>query len=362
MKSVFTIYIAILLLAPLAALPADEAETMPFHKGGDISMLTQFEKEGLVFKEQGKPVDLIRVMMRHGCNTFRVRLFVNPNGTGDTIQDLNYMITLGKRVKDAGARFLLDFHYSDTWADPGHQATPAAWKDLSFVELEKKVEDYTLDVMTKCREAGCPPDLVQIGNEIQTGIMKPLGDYQKDGSGWKQYGLLLSAGVRGVERSDVPARIVIHAQNGGNARAIDSFCQRLQELQVHYDILALSFYCEWQGVPANLVKTLEAAAAFGKPILVAEVAYPWKGDRKGYREKAENFPYPFTPAGQRDFLAEILRIVRCAPKGLGRGVIWWHPESVKFDNRRVWKGGTCALFDDQGVVLPALAAFREDAK
>lgn len=129
---------------------------LPFYKGGDISMITQFEKEGLVLKEQGKPVDLIHVMMRDGCNTFRVRLFVNPNGDGGTVQDLNYVIALGQRIKQAGGLFLLDIHYSDTWASPAHQETPAAWQHLSFGELERKVEDYTLDVMVKCKAAVRP--------------------------------------------------------------------------------------------------------------------------------------------------------------------------------------------------------------
>ena len=334
----------------------------PFCKGGDISMITAFEKAGLVFKENGKPVELIPVMRRHGCNTFRVRLFVNPNGVTETIQDLDYVIALGKRIKAAGGLFMLDFHYSDTWADPGHQAVPAAWKNLPFEELEKKVETYTLEAMTKCKEAGCPPDLVQIGNEIQNGIMKPLGGWQENGGGWKPYGRLLNAGARGVRRSGVPARIIIHGENGGQAKSIENFCRRLQECQVDYDILGLSFYCEWQGKPANLKTALAAAATFGKPIIVVETAYDWKGDKAWYKEKAENFPYPLTPAGQRDFLAEILQIVRNTPNGLGQGVIWWHPESVKFGKPRVWKNGACALFDDQGEVLPALSAFKENAK
>ena len=192
-----------------------ESEVLPFYKGGDISMITRFEKEGLVLKEKGKPVDLFKVMMRHGCNTFWVRLFVNPNGKGGVIQDLDYVIALGKRMKGERALFMLDFHYSDTWADPGHQHVPAAWKDLSFDGLEKKVEVYTRDVLQKCKKAGCSPDLVQIGNEIQTGIMKPFGEYRKDGGGWGPYGRLLNAGVRGARGSGVPAKIIIHSHAGG---------------------------------------------------------------------------------------------------------------------------------------------------
>jgi len=334
----------------------------PFYKGGDISMIAQFEKDGLVLKERGQPVDLVKAMLRHGCNTFRVRLFVNPNGKDGTIQNLDYVIALGQRIKNAGGLFLLDFHYSDTWADPGHQAIPAAWKDLALADLVKQVEFYTLDVMTKCQAAGCPPDLVQVGNEIDTGILKPLGDYQKDGTGWQQFGQLVNAGVRGVRRSGLPAQIIIHSASGGHASAVERFCQRLQEYRVDYDILGLSFYSEWQGLPANLTETLAVAATFGKPIIVVEVAYPWKGDKQWYNEKAANFPYPFTPEGQRDFLAEIIRIVRAAPKGLGRGVIWWYPEAVKCGAQRVWKDGACALFDDRGEMLPALAVFGEESQ
>lgn len=352
MKFTLTLFIVVAsLMASLGPLRA-----APFYQGGDISMLSQVEKEGVVFKDAGKAGDLIQLMRRHGCNTFRVRLFVNPNGQGGTIQDLPYVLALGKRIKTAGGLLLLDLHYSDTWADPKNQQTPAAWEKLALAPLEKQVENYTREVLAQCRAAGCAPDVVQIGNEIQSGILKPLGGYQQD-TAWKQYGQLLRAGVRGAKASGVAAKIMIHAENGGKAAAIANFCQRLKDCQVEYDLLGLSFYCEWQGTPANLAKTLAAAAPFGKPVVVVEVAYPWRGD-KAREPKAENYPYPFTPEGQRDFLKEVVRIVRAAPNGLGQGVVWWFPESVKIPNQHTWKGGSCALFDDHGEALPAWSAFE----
>jgi len=331
-----------------------------FYKGGDISMLTRYEKEGFKVTENGEPADTIKVMMKYGCNVFRVRKFVNPNGKEDVIQDLPYVIGLGKRIKDAGGQFLLDLHYSDTWADPGRQDVPEAWKSLTFEQLEKQVEEYTLDAMTKCKEAGCPPDLVQVGNEINTGIMNPFGAFDKDGRNWTNYGRLLRAGVRGVKRSGVPAKIIIHTSHGGKPQGVTSFIKRLKDHKVEYDYLGLSFYCEWQGALTNLEMTLKAAAEHGKPIIVVEVAYPWKGKKELLKDNTDSFLHPLTPAGQRDFLKDAIKIVRETPNGLGRGVIWWHPESVKYGDRKVWKGGSCALFDNQGEVLPALKAFAEE--
>lgn len=160
-------------VSPAAAAPGTGA----FLMGGDVSLLPSLESAGIVYRDDAGPADLLQIMARHGCNTFRVRLFVDPDGRGAVVQDLAYVIGLGRRIKQAGAVLLLDIHYSDTWADPGHQDTPEAWRGLSLPRLGARVEAYTADVMERMKVAGCLPDIVQLGNEVTAGFLGP-----RDGS------------------------------------------------------------------------------------------------------------------------------------------------------------------------------------
>ena len=150
-----------------------------FLLGADISMLARLEQRGAIYREDGKPQDAIHVFTHHGWNCFRLRLFVDPNGQGGVVNSLDYTRVLARRIKDAGATFILDIHYSDTWADPQHQVKPAAWKDLPFEALEKKVHDYTESVIAQLKSDGCLPQIVQIGNEITPGMLWPDGQLLK---------------------------------------------------------------------------------------------------------------------------------------------------------------------------------------
>ena len=138
-------------------------------------MLARVEQRGGVYVDNGKPNDAITIFTHHGWNCFRLRLFVNPNGQGGVVNSLEYTRTLARRIKASGATFVLDIHYSDTWADPQHQVTPAAWKDQDFETLEKTVQDYTSSVIADLRQNNALPDIVQIGNEITPGMLWPLG-------------------------------------------------------------------------------------------------------------------------------------------------------------------------------------------
>ena len=143
--------------------------------GGDISMLPKYEEAGVVYKDKsGNTVsDVIAFFKQEGLNAMRVRLFVDPSKDNDkaVCQDIEYVKKLGKRIKDAGMKFMLDFHYSDTWADPGKQWTPDAWKSLSDTELAQKVYDYTKDCLQQLKSAGAEPDMIQTGNEISYGML-----------------------------------------------------------------------------------------------------------------------------------------------------------------------------------------------
>jgi arabinogalactan endo-1,4-beta-galactosidase len=342
---------------------ADGATTKPFLFGGDISMLTKIEALGGVFREDGEPDDPLAIFRRNGFNIARLRLFVNPNHQNAVVNDLPYTLALARRVKAARMQFLLDIHYSDTWADPGHQTKPAAWKDLDFDALVKKVHSYTSDVLDACQRNGTPPDMVQIGNEIRPGFLWPDGKLYGDSPGspeerWERFARLLKAGIAAARSAEGSPRVMIHIDKGGKSAATKRFFTGLQEHEVDFDVIGLSYYPWWHGSMADVRKNLhETARAFGKDIVVVETAYPYRGERWA---KEPNMAWPISPEGQRAFLSELVAVVRGVPDDRGIGVVWWYPESLPVKGLHVWRGGSNALFDSDGNALPALGVLRKE--
>jgi arabinogalactan endo-1,4-beta-galactosidase len=333
--------------------------------GGDISGLARIEGFGGVFRLDGRPADAVEIMAGFGCNCFRLRLFVDPPHKNLVVNDLAYTLALAKRIKRAGAALLLDFHYSDTWADPGHQTKPAAWTRLDFDGLVGRVQTYTRDVIAAFRRKGVLPEYVQVGNEVTPGMLWPDGKLYGVGDPreqWRKFAALLDAGVRGVREGAGPGgrvRIVIHTDTGGRWARTRHFFENLQRHRVPYDVIGLSFYPWWHGSAADLRKTVSnAARTFKKDVWVVETGYPWFEPTEG-KYRSRNLTYPATPEGQREFLTEVLKIVSEAPGGRGLGVLWWYPESTPVKGLHVWCGGRNALFDSKGNALPALEAFRK---
>lgn len=332
-----------------------------FWRGGDISMIPRFEELGAHYMVNGQEYDPIHMMMDCGMNIYRVRLFVVPDGAYDgAIQDLPYVTALGQRIKDAGATFLLDIHYSDTWADPGHQDKPADWAGLSFSELEAQVETYSSNVIATLKAAGCLPDMVQVGNEITGGFLWPEGKiYNEPLGGWANFTTLLKAGIRGVKQpldEDEHIEIMIHIATDLSYGSVAWYFDELANNSVDFDIIGLSYYPWWHGNLAGLQTTLNnTATIFGKPIVIAETAYPWTNHYPS--GTYPDIDWDLTPEGQTQFIEDVMQALHNTPYGLGKGVIWWYPESVDDVAISVWQGGANALFDDGWEVLPAQRAF-----
>ncbi|MHC5054781.1 MAG: glycosyl hydrolase 53 family protein [Planctomycetota bacterium] len=357
---------AAILLCLCSASPCEERpDAMPkFLVGGDVSMLDRIEELGGVYRDGGEKGDCIRILMASGWNAFRLRLFVDPNHENAVVNDLDYTLKLAKRIKAAGAFLLLDFHYSDTWADPGHQHEPAAWKNLSFEETVRKVEDYTASVIASFRREGALPDMVQVGNEITPGMIWPKGKLYGVGdpaAAWRRFTALLKAGLRGVRRPlrrGDRVRTMVHIDRGGKASATKWFFGKLKEHKVEFDVIGLSFYPWWHGTLDDLRANLESTAReFAKPIVVVETAYPHRGAE--WWSKQKNMSHPITPEGQAAFLKELAEAVRATPGGRGRGIFYWYPESIPVEGLKVWNGGATAVFDKSGNVLPAAKALAE---
>lgn len=333
-----------------------------FLRGGDISMLLKFEELNAVFRNaDGKPENLIKIMTDHGCNFFRVRIFVNPTMNNAVIQDLPYVVELAKRIKKSGAKWLLDFHYSDTWADPSHQIKPSAWGELSFPELERKVEAYTAHVITTLKENTALPDMVQIGNEITPGMIYPDGKlYGSGAGGWDQFAVLLKAGIRGVKKPlshNQEVQIMIHIAEHNPMKAHGLY-KKLMELEVEYDVIGLSYYPNWHGNIENLKRLItQTGVKLNKEVIVVETAY-YAREKHNTKGTTKNNLWPMTPEGQKQFLEDIVMVIKSTPNDLGAGVLWWYPESIPVKGINVWNGGKTALFDRKGHPRPALSVFK----
>jgi len=313
-------------------------------------------------------MDAIRIMVKHGSNCFRLRLFVNPPHTDVVVNDLSYTIALAKRIKAAGARLLLDLHYSDTWADPAHQLKPEAWSDLDFDALVERVYEYTRMCIATMKQEGVLPDMVQPGNEITWGMLWPDGKLYGVGEPeeqWWKFARLLKAAIRGIKDAAGDAvQIVLHVHCGGDWRQTQWFFENVEKLGVQYDIIGLSYYPWWHGTVDDLRDNLRRTAErFSKDIFVVETAYPYRHLDVREMEGANqaNMRWPMTPEGQRSFLVELIHVVQETPGGHGLGVLWWYPEAIPVEGLVVWNDGATALFDRDGKALPAMDAFLEVA-
>lgn len=213
--------------------------------GADISFLPQLEAEGVKFSVAGKQGDAIQILKDHGFNYIRLRIFVNPEADSGYSKKgycgLEQTIQMAKRIKAADMKFLLDFHYSDTWADPGKQYKPSSWKNLSFPQLTSALHDYTKEVMTALNKAGASPDMVQIGNEIDHGMVWPEGHFKHPDS----LAALLKAGLSAVKEVNPEIPIMMHialgGMNGESRRWLDAMISR----GVTFDVIGQSYYPQW---------------------------------------------------------------------------------------------------------------------
>jgi arabinogalactan endo-1,4-beta-galactosidase len=312
--------------------------------GADLSFLMQAEQGGTVFKDGGKARPGLEIFKEHGYNWIRLRLFHTPTRLPN---NLEYTIASAQAAKKHGFRFLLNFHYSDTWADPGKQIMPKAWEGKSHAELVTAVRDYSRDTIIAFREAGVLPDMVQIGNEVRPGMLWPDGKLPEN---WKNFAELLQAGIQGVNAgggTNSRARIMIHFDQGANRRTSKWFFDKLNEFGVAFDVIGLSYYPWWHGSLLDLRENLNfLAKEYRKDIMLVEVAYCWRPTE--YRDKPA--PFPETPEGQRDFLDEVNRIVLATPDDRGIGIFWWEPAVTGRLRSR-------GFFDDDDNALPVMNVF-----
>jgi arabinogalactan endo-1,4-beta-galactosidase len=339
MKKITLALFALALISPAGVVRAND-----YAIGADLSFLKQAEDGGTVFKDNGEGKPALQIFKDHGYNWIRLRLFHTPTQLPN---NLPYTIALAQSAKKLGYKFLLNYHYSDTWADPGKQFIPKAWEGKSHAELVKAVYEYTRDTIAAFREAGAFPDMVQVGNEITNGMLWPDGRLPQN---WENFAELVKAGINGVEagKGDRPRPgIMIHIDKGGDKVATKAFFDKLNTYGVQYDVIGQSYYPWWHGTLLDLRDNLYfMATEYRKDIIVVEVAYNYRPAE--YKGKLA--PYPETPEGQREFLDSVNQMVLNAPDNRGKGVFWWEPAVAG------GRGSRC-MFDSNSNALPVMTVF-----
>jgi arabinogalactan endo-1,4-beta-galactosidase len=372
---------AVLLVPASASDPASSATAdnrSPFYLGADISTLPAVERQGGIYMDGDKPGDALAIFLKNGWICFRLRIWVDPRN-GDN--GLDYTTQFAKRIKTAGATFMLDFHYSDWWADPQKQNKPAAWAKLDFDALVNQMETYTFSVIKALKDVGATPDFVQIGNEITGGLLWPdaqvkvplsnvkvfSGDVTvitpsqpyDDVKQWDHLIRVLKAAGRGVRRATTPAdrvRIIIHIDCGGDWPVTNWYFDHLTSAGADFDIIGQSFYPNWHGTIQNLRDNLrQTVERYHKDVMVVETAYPSR-DVRPSPAAAKTMIWPMTPQGQKQFLTDVIETVKAVPDGHGIGVNYWHPEATYMTNATAprWSPDANSLFDSKGYPLPAM--------
>ncbi|MEV6968790.1 arabinogalactan endo-1,4-beta-galactosidase [Hamadaea sp. NPDC051192] len=335
--------------------------------GADVSSLEHSEDlGGAYYYENGKQADALQILKSHGVNYIRLRAWVDPsNGYNDKAS----VLEMAKRARAKGMKFYLNLHYSDRWADGAHQTKPAAWAGHTFEQLQSDVYDYTYDMCVSLKRQGTPASMISIGNEIQSGMLWPEGSTWD----WTKLGALLKQGYDAVKACDRHALVMLHLADGGDNNLYRTWFDNAVAHGVKFDVIGLSYYGIWHGPIAALQANMnDVAARYGKPVVVAETAYPWTlgwNDNEGnvccYESQLQE-GYPATPEGQRANLRDVLQAVRDVPGGKGLGAFWWEPTWTAVpgngwdpDNPASgdsWENMT--LFDFASHALPAMSEFR----
>ena len=312
-----------------------------FAKGADVGWLSQMEATGYKFYDtDGSQKDCLQLLKDKGMNSIRLRVWVNPNddrASGHCSKEETVVMAL--RAQKMGMRIMIDFHYSDSWADPAKQFKPKAWENHSFLELLTDVYSHTFDVLSALKKVGVTPEWVQIGNEIPGGMMWPEGSTKN----WNQLTQLLNKGYEATKNIDPKIKVIVHLDEGNDNAKFRWFFDNAKANNVKYDVIGLSYYPFWikkdyTETIADLENNLkDMAIRYNKEVMVVEVG--------GEYDKVNN---------TFDMLAATIKAVKNVPNNKGLGVIYWEPQGEKS-----WSGYSLSAWQSNGKPSMALDAFKE---
>ncbi len=318
-----------------------ETPTSAFAKGADISWLPQMEASGYkFFNDAGVEEDCFKILKDHGINSIRLRTFVNPsNDPFSGHCSKAETVAMALRAQKYGMRVMIDFHYSDSWADPSKQKKPAAWEGHDFPTLLKDLYDYTFDVMTALKTAGISPEWVQVGNEIPGGMVYPEGS----SSNFSQLSQLINKGYEAIKAVSPTSKVILHIDQGNNNARFRWWFDNATTYATKYDMIGLSYYPYWlTGNPdytlsindlgANLI---DMVSRYGKEVMVVETG--------GEDTKIQN---------TYDMLVAVQKKVLEVPGKKGLGVFYWEPEGA-----RSWSHYALSAWGSDGKPTHAMDAF-----
>lgn len=361
--------------------------------GIDVSTYLEELEKGARYFSGDVQIDPLDAFCANGVKWMRIRVWNHPFGeAGEPYLagscDMEHYLRLAELAKRKGYRILLDFHYSDFWADPGKQMLPKAWRGYSLEKLTDAVYSFTRDCLIRARDAGVAPEMIQVGNEITNGMLWPIGRLEKDGErgGYEAFCVLVKAGCRACREILPASEIVLHLERSHDQAVYQEFFGEMERAGVDYDIIGASYYPYWHGTPLQLMENLNRCRAFGKKLMVMELGYGFTAE--GYavgedkarlvidaeRSYIPGFTelYPMTPEGQAAFVRDFLALAR--KNGID-GIFYWEPLWIPGDGicwaseagqkyigeegkstRNEW-ANQC-LFDYEGKKLPAFDFFR----
>ncbi|MES2332731.1 MAG: glycosyl hydrolase 53 family protein [Bacteroidota bacterium] len=304
-------------------------------KGADISWLTQMEAASMKFYNgNGVQEDCIKILKDLGTNSIRLRVWVNPTGGWCNTAD---MVAKAIRAKNMGMKLLIDFHYSDSWADPGKQTKPAAWASQDFATLQTSVYNHTLSVLTSLKSSGITPDWVQVGNETNDGMLWPDG---KASVNMANFAALINAGYNAVKASDANIKVMVHVSNGYDNSLFRWMFDGLKNNGAKWDIIGMSLYpsaTNWTTYNTQCLANMnDMVSRYNKEVMVCEVGMPVAD-----------------ATACNSFLNDLLSKIASVSGRKGLGVFYWEPESYNG-----WQGYQLGAFDNSGKPTVALNAFK----
>jgi arabinogalactan endo-1,4-beta-galactosidase len=295
-----------------------------FAKGADIGWLNQLENQGVKWQnDNGVQTDALQILKDHGINSIRLRVFVNPpsdfkwtknDGTNTILGygDTNGVVYTAQRAKKLGMRIMIDFHYSDHFADPAYQDKPAAWVGHSFSQLQTDVYSHTSYVMNALKNAGVTPEWVQVGNETNSGMLWPDGS----SSNFTNWAALINQGYNAIKAVSPSSKVILHLSNGANNSLYRSVFDGLTKAGAKFDVIGMSYYPYWDGV--DYTKNIDALGSnmndmvsrYNKEVMICEI---------GGLET--------NPTNSYNMIKAAISKVQAVPNGKGLGVFYWEPEA-----------------------------------
>jgi arabinogalactan endo-1,4-beta-galactosidase len=306
-----------------------------FAKGADISWLTQMESSGYLFYDStGKQMDCMQILKNLGMNSIRLRAWVNPP---DGWCDTHDLVVKAIRAKNLGLRIMIDFHYSDVWADPGHQTKPAAWDSLPFDSLSNALYHYTQQVMDTLKSNGISPDWVQVGNETNDGMLWEDG---RASTNMAHFASLVTAGYQAVKSVNDSVQVIVHISNGYDNTLFRWVFDGLKANGAQWDLIGISLYpstSNWSSLNQQCQANMnDMVARYGKGVMISEIGMDVN-----------------SPGVARTFISDLVSKVKSVPSGMGLGVFYWEPESYN------WQNYSLGAFNNSGQPTEALYGFTD---